>query len=319
MVNADPASTAIADTRHDSDHVPVARPSSAANRPDKQGVRSAASPGRSTFIQGDYGRVTLKSTAQPLVRHAHGECHCTFKVGGGDSLFEVSGQRLVLGDDQAILVNPWEPHAKLASAGDATLSLTLLLNLHWLSEVLGRALSPRSKLFPHSTAPLTGDVRRQVSRLTMAMMQGLDGDEDPEPMLYELALALVSSYADPDYTRRCRSEERPMDARVAHAARMMREHAATNPDVARIATEVGLSRSRFFEQFRNCFGVSPQQYLDWERMTQAVRLLVEGRSTVAQVSGQLGFAAPSHFARFFSQHAGVAPRDFRQGLLRRPA
>jgi AraC-like DNA-binding protein len=91
--------------------------------------------------------------------------------------------------------------------------------------------------------------------------------------------------------------------------------AAQNPNLDDIASSVGLSRSRFFEQFKNCVGSSPQQYLDWERMALATRMLSCPRATVAEVSDKLGFSAPSHFARFFSQHIGLPPSDFKRGLI----
>ena len=105
-----------------------------------------------------------------------------------------------------------------------------------------------------------------------------------------------------------------MDARVTRATRYMRERAADNPGLESVAREVGLSRSRFFEQFKNCMGVSPQQYVDCQRMAMAMEMLGQPELPIAEVSHRLGFAAPSHFARFFALHTGFPPRDFRRGV-----
>ena len=79
--------------------------------------------------------------------------------------------------------------------------------------------------------------------------------------------------------------------------------------------------ARFFEQFKTCVGVPPQQYLDWARMAVATELLACGKQSLAEISDELGFAAPSHFARFFTQHMGVPPSDYRRGVIveERPA
>ena len=47
------------------------------------------------------------------------------------------------------------------------------------------------------------------------------------------------------------------------------------------------------------------------------RLLLKDRIVFlgAEVSDELGFAAPSHFARFFVQHMGVPPSDYRRGVI----
>jgi AraC-like DNA-binding protein len=110
-----------------------------------------------------------------------------------------------------------------------------------------------------------------------------------------------------------------MDARVVRATRYMREKALDNPALEDIAKHVGLSRSRFFEQFKTCVGVSPQQYLDWLRMALATRMLAEPGTTVTDVSERLGFSAPSHFTRFFAQHIGLPPSDFKRGFLTQPS
>jgi AraC-like DNA-binding protein len=34
-------------------------------------------------------------------------------------------------------------------------------------------------------------------------------------------------------------------------------------------------------------------------------------ASVCDISNQLGFAAPAHFTRFFRNHVGVSPREFR--------
>jgi AraC-like DNA-binding protein len=44
-------------------------------------------------------------------------------------------------------------------------------------------------------------------------------------------------------------------------------------------------------------------------------MLATPHVSVAQVSDQLEFSAPSHFARFFAQHMGLAPSEFKRGLM----
>ena len=40
--------------------------------------------------------------------------------------------------------------------------------------------------------------------------------------------------------------------------------------------------------------------------------LTSGQQTVADISHDLGFSAPGHFARFFRQHLGITPSDYRR-------
>jgi AraC family transcriptional regulator len=103
-----------------------------------------------------------------------------------------------------------------------------------------------------------------------------------------------------------------MDHRIRHALTHIRTHAAENPNIDRIAVDVGLSRSRFYQQFKSCVGVSPQHYLDWQRMTLATNELSATEKRIADIARDLGFSAPSHFTRFFVQHMGLSPSEFRR-------
>jgi len=47
-------------------------------------------------------------------------------------------------------------------------------------------------------------------------------------------------------------------------------------------------------------------------MLEAKRLLVNGDTTISQISHQLNFTDHSHFSKFFKKSAGVSPEDFRK-------
>jgi AraC-like DNA-binding protein len=46
-------------------------------------------------------------------------------------------------------------------------------------------------------------------------------------------------------------------------------------------------------------------------MERAVDAVLNQSAGVCDISNQLGFAEPAHFTRFFRNHAGVGPREFR--------
>ena len=54
------------------------------------------------------------------------------------------------------------------------------------------------------------------------------------------------------------------------------------------------------------------------RMRVAASLLAETGLPVKRVAEQAGFQSRSAFARAFTQHAGVSPRAFRNGIRRAP-
>lgn len=270
----------------------------------------------SLAVQGRFGRVAIHATSRPLVEHAHLEVNLIFHIGGSATGFRVGQAACVLDSDSVVLVNPWLPHAKLPSADGDTHVLTVLPDPAWLSETLMLADLPLVKLFSRPHAQVTPEVRQWRDTLAATINAGaVFGDTRIEPLVRALVLAVSDAYVDPAMRTAFHRRDRPMDARITRALVCMREAALANPNLDEIASRVGLSRSRFFEQFKACVGASPQQYQDWVRMAVATRLLASTDKSVADVSFDLGFSAPSHFARFFAQHMGVPPSDFKRGLV----
>lgn len=76
---------------------------------------------------------------------------------------------------------------------------------------------------------------------------------------------------------------------------------------ARLATQAGLSESRFLHRFRDHTGLPLRPYLRWRRLLTAMTQVMAGHSlTDAAVSA--GFADAAHFTRTFRRHFGIAPR-----------
>jgi AraC family transcriptional activator of pobA len=51
-------------------------------------------------------------------------------------------------------------------------------------------------------------------------------------------------------------------------------------------------------------------------LTEAKRELVFTSRAIHEIAYALGFADPSHFARFFRKQTGMTPQDFRAAQLR---
>jgi len=79
-----------------------------------------------------------------------------------------------------------------------------------------------------------------------------------------------------------------------------------------LAREVGMSRSVFAERFNAQVGQPPMQYLTMWRMHVAAQYLREGRGSLAQIGGAIGYDSESAFSRAFKRQFGVSPGGWRQ-------
>jgi AraC-like DNA-binding protein len=104
------------------------------------------------------------------------------------------------------------------------------------------------------------------------------------------------------------------DRRIRRAVDALRADPACGDPVAPLAARVGLSRSRFYDLFARCTGLSPGVYCDMLRVEEAVRRLAKGGDPIRELSADLGFSSQGNFTRFFVRHVGVAPSRYRRAI-----
>ena len=265
------------------------------------------------ILTGPFGRATVNLTGRPLVEHAHQQFNMIFKLGGADTEFRSSATLLPLDDNSVLIFNPWVPHLKQANEAGPTMILSLIIEPAWIDRVLERQGLPAGRLFPNPREELTEDVRLNAERLAAAIPRHLlEPEEDCEALLEDLIDAVIRAYISPELARTAAGPQRAIDFRVRKALAYIHEHALENPRIDDIAKMVGLSRSRFFEQFRRCVGASPQHYIDHFRMKLATRWLSSTDRPLVELADELGFCAHSNFTRFFIQHMAVSPSEFRR-------
>lgn len=265
------------------------------------------------IVKGDFGRVLLGSHSRALVSHAHSQFNVMIKLGGEDARFQSANGEIRLGDAAAVLFNPWVPHAKLPNERYHTLNLVLEIEQDWMARLLDVDVPRLLKLFPDSCGVISPEIRAKSDQVAAALLDSLSVSTDEcNELISGLIIRLVDEHGNLQSSGYNLSATRPTDFRIRRALHHLQTQITQNPNLEKVAAEVGLSRSHFFHQFKKCVGVSPQHYLDQQRMTFAVGKLLSSDITIASISDQLGFSSPAHFTRFFVQHIGVPPSEYRR-------
>ena len=102
------------------------------------------------------------------------------------------------------------------------------------------------------------------------------------------------------------------DPHVGRALSLIHHRFGDDWTVDNLAAEVGMSRSRFAERFRELVGSAPMSYLaDW-RLQRARALLNESRATVQEIAHLTGYKSADAFSRAFSQRFGRSPTSYRK-------
>lgn len=83
------------------------------------------------------------------------------------------------------------------------------------------------------------------------------------------------------------------------------------PSVAYCADELHLSPNYFGDLIKKETGKSAQEYIQNKIIDVAKNKIYKTDKTVNEVAYELGFKYPQHFTRFFKQHVGQTPNEYR--------
>ncbi|MCC7227066.1 MAG: helix-turn-helix transcriptional regulator [Burkholderiaceae bacterium] len=270
------------------------------------------------IFQGRFGRVALLDMDAPLVGHAHHHCHMLIKAGGSDGAFIVRGERAPLTDESVVLVNAWEYHAYAHEAppGEKTLILALYIEPNWLAELQrSLAISGHPRFFPVRCVRIKAQTRKIAEEFILELWWADEVSQGRlEDLLFNLIISVIDSYSGWRDLASLLKAKPPVavDPRVRNAIRIMKTDLKRELDIDTLAAQSGLSRAHFFALFQRDTQVTPLVYANVLRFEAAVTMLTKGSDSVADMSEQLGFSAPGHFSRFFRQHLGITPRDYRR-------
>jgi DNA-binding response OmpR family regulator len=81
-------------------------------------------------------------------------------------------------------------------------------------------------------------------------------------------------------------------------------------NVDTLAALLKMGRTKFYGKMKEFTGMSPNSYLQNERLKRAAELLIEGDLNVTEVSYKVGFQSPTYFYKCFKEKYGVPPSKY---------
>lgn len=86
------------------------------------------------------------------------------------------------------------------------------------------------------------------------------------------------------------------------------QNAGFSPDD--LAEALNMSRSSLNRKFKGLMDMTPNDYIQAERLKCAARMLKDGETHITEVCHKCGFNTPSYFTKCFKKQFGVLPKDF---------
>jgi AraC-like DNA-binding protein len=102
------------------------------------------------------------------------------------------------------------------------------------------------------------------------------------------------------------------DPRISKALKLMQDSPQNDWTLESLASEVGMSRSVFFNQFKKLVHETPLSYLTNWRIRHAQKLLVIDNSNISKIAANVGYQSEAAFNRIFKSKTGQTPAVYRR-------
>lgn len=238
----------------------------------------------------------------------------------GTVRYQIGNQSLSLRPGQGLFLNSDSPHSAFPLTGGSTVLLTILIQPVFLYDFLGSDIEKNcfrsflhNKKLPYllldSKEPWMGELLEQFAQV-------IDYYER-RPFAFELKIkSLLCGCFFQILTRnRDRLEggapvSQEKLRRLGILLDYLHAHYEENISLSDLAFGVHLTRESCCRLFKEMTGKTITQYLTDYRISQSIRLLSDGRYSIAQIAELSGFSSASRFARAFRLRTGKNPRDY---------
>ena len=101
------------------------------------------------------------------------------------------------------------------------------------------------------------------------------------------------------------------DKQIGAALQLMHEKPSEPWTIARLASEVGMSRSPFATKFTSLVGEPPLSYLTKWRMNLAAGYLRDNQISIREIAEHVGYESQASFTNAFKRSFSLSPREYK--------
>jgi AraC-like DNA-binding protein len=104
------------------------------------------------------------------------------------------------------------------------------------------------------------------------------------------------------------------DPRISASLNCMHTSPEKDWTLNQLATEAGMSRSLYCNEFKRLLGETPLAYLTGWRILKAKELLLESKENISEIAEKVGYQSEAAFNRLFKSKVGETPANYRRQI-----
>jgi AraC family transcriptional activator of pobA len=186
-----------------------------------------------------------------------------------------------------------------------------------LGDQSGAALARLKALAAEPVVPLATPAEgKRLSALCADLYEERSLAREGFPLAMRGLLALIAIEVARLAASRARSGSvtlAPADATVEALRALVEEHFRRERLLAFYAEKLAMTPDRLNDHVKRATGVTAGHLIRQRVLTEAKRQLMFTNQAIHEISYDLAFSDPSHFARFFRKQTGTTPQAFREG------
>jgi len=222
----------------------------------------------------------------------------------GESLIVPAGKKLSIDFPTATIDNPTQC---LAFVPDAQLVDEAVYDFHIMTKTL--EAKPENEIdFSADLLMRDQAILRSVNSLLYLFQENNEHrDLFINMATKELVIRILQTKARRTFLHNFHSREN----RMTHIARYIKDNIFKPISVQELSKEANMSRTHFFNLFKDTFGITPNEYIIQEKIEKAKTIIrTSTENSITQIAYQLGYSGSSYFSKQFKRVTGYTPRQY---------
>ncbi len=245
--------------------------------------------------------------------HVHDCCEVLLCLSGGNS-FLIDGKAYDVKDGDLFLLNQFEPHKITANPSMIFARFVLQIHPEYLiansteETDLTRCFYARGEGTSNKISLNDSEIS-EIEQLFMRFRTDNGfGDDILKNAAVNTILVLVNKY----FMKRAEENSNAVyidNETIINTIAYINAHYSENLTLEKLAKKSYISVNQLCKLFKNRFGTTVAKYIMSKRISEAKKLLVQGKS-VSETALECGFSDYANFIRVFKKFVGVSPGKY---------